>query len=229
MSTLVGVNVFDHIVPFTNSDNYPTHLAIYGKGGWRTVNSIAERDAIPIERREEGMVVHVIGQGDYKLVGGINNSNWVPLIQTGTPVSTGFVNDVGSSNLLSRADHVHNTELVNYSITSTIISTTTSTTYVVLPNSTINVGIPGDYLCIGSVMSTNSTSNASNRFQLRVNSTIVANTTVSLQRGTVTSPLVWSISVILSLISGDNVSIYWSVSSGTATRLGSYLNLIRIR
>ncbi len=41
------------------SDSYPTHLASLGKGGLRAVATIAERNAIPIERREQGMQVYV--------------------------------------------------------------------------------------------------------------------------------------------------------------------------
>lgn len=55
-----GTNVTSAIVPFTDQDRYPTHYAKYGKGGYRSVQTIAERDAIPQERLEEGMVVWVI-------------------------------------------------------------------------------------------------------------------------------------------------------------------------
>ncbi|MEO0075010.1 MAG: hypothetical protein ABIK31_02745, partial [candidate division WOR-3 bacterium] len=82
--SIPGTNIIDSIVPFTNFDNYPTHLAIYGKGGWRTVNSIAERDAIPSERREEGMVVHVLNDNNYQLVGGITNTHWQVLNISGS-------------------------------------------------------------------------------------------------------------------------------------------------
>ena len=46
----------------TNSelDVYPTHEANLGKGGYRTVANIAERDNIPFERCEEGMLVTVL-------------------------------------------------------------------------------------------------------------------------------------------------------------------------
>ena len=46
----------------TNSelDVYPTHEAKLGKGGYRTVVNIAERDNIPFERCEEGMLVTVL-------------------------------------------------------------------------------------------------------------------------------------------------------------------------
>lgn len=46
----------------TNSelDVYPTHEAKFGKGGYRTVANISERDNIPFERCEEGMLVTVL-------------------------------------------------------------------------------------------------------------------------------------------------------------------------
>lgn len=61
---LKGTNVAAAIVPFTDSDNYATHYALYGKGGFRSVNTIAERDAIPSARCEEGMVCYVINDPD---------------------------------------------------------------------------------------------------------------------------------------------------------------------
>lgn len=61
---LKGTNVPGSIVPFTTDDNYATHDAQYGKGGFRSVATIAERDAIPTERKTEGMVVRV--QADKK-------------------------------------------------------------------------------------------------------------------------------------------------------------------
>lgn len=59
-----GTNVASGIVPFTTDDKYPTHYAQYGKGGYRTVNNITERDDIPSERLEEGMLVYVINDAD---------------------------------------------------------------------------------------------------------------------------------------------------------------------
>lgn len=43
----------------------------------RQVNFISDRDAIPTNRRWEGMKVYVISEGkDYQLIGGIDNLNW---------------------------------------------------------------------------------------------------------------------------------------------------------
>lgn len=60
MSEIKGTNVASPIVPFTTEDNYPTHYALYGKGGLRTVSTIDERNSIPVQRLELGMFVYVI-------------------------------------------------------------------------------------------------------------------------------------------------------------------------
>ena len=60
MAGIQGTNVVAPIVPLDTADVHPTHEALYGKGGYRTVATTAERDAIPAARREEGMLVHVV-------------------------------------------------------------------------------------------------------------------------------------------------------------------------
>ncbi|MGM9825728.1 MAG: hypothetical protein ACI3Z8_04745 [Paludibacteraceae bacterium] len=59
MSNIAGTNLAAAIAPFTTEDTYPTHYAEYGKGGWHSVATISDRDAIPVQRRETGMVVFV--------------------------------------------------------------------------------------------------------------------------------------------------------------------------
>ena len=59
MAELKGTNVAAGIVPFTDLDKYPTHYAKYGKGGYMSVETIEERDKIPAERKEEGMICYV--------------------------------------------------------------------------------------------------------------------------------------------------------------------------
>ena len=74
MAELKGTNVAALIVPFTDQDPYATHDAKYGKGGFRSVDTIAERDAIPTERKTTGMIVHVNdSQLNYRWTG----SAWV--------------------------------------------------------------------------------------------------------------------------------------------------------
>jgi len=68
MSSIRGTNVLAPVVPFDTTDAYPSHVAAYGKGGYRSVTDIAERDAIPALRREAGMLVFVTSlQKEYRL------------------------------------------------------------------------------------------------------------------------------------------------------------------
>lgn len=60
-----GTPVLDTIVPSSPLDTYPTHDAIYGKGGLRTVDSIEEMQSIPAARRADGMLVYVEDQQTY--------------------------------------------------------------------------------------------------------------------------------------------------------------------
>jgi len=73
---ILGSNVSAPVVPFTTDDVVPTHEAIYGRGGWRYVATLNERDAIPLERRELRMIV-CVGQDDcWTLKKGVTNNDW---------------------------------------------------------------------------------------------------------------------------------------------------------
>lgn len=61
MSENKGVQIPSPIVPVSQEDTYPTHLAEYGKGGYRTVQS---RNDISQDRKEAGMLVYEAGSGD---------------------------------------------------------------------------------------------------------------------------------------------------------------------
>ena len=71
MAEIKGTNVASKIVHYTDSDEYATHDEKYGVGGYRTVDSVSEMNAIPAARRKEGMLVYVKGDKIYKL----NSSN----------------------------------------------------------------------------------------------------------------------------------------------------------
>ena len=78
MAQLLGTNIIAPIMPGDTLDIFPTHMAEYGSGGFLTVGTIAARNNIPAERREELMLVAVIEDGKvYQLVGGLENDNWV--------------------------------------------------------------------------------------------------------------------------------------------------------
>lgn len=60
---IVGTNLIAPVVPFDTTDSHPSHEALYGRGGYRTVPTIGDRDAIPPARREAGMLVYVAADG----------------------------------------------------------------------------------------------------------------------------------------------------------------------
>ena len=70
------------IAPSDSTDTYAVHDEVYGRGGWRTVATLAARNLITPDRRVIGMLVRVLdtGSGDegfYTLSGGITNSHWI--------------------------------------------------------------------------------------------------------------------------------------------------------
>lgn len=78
MTNIPGTNLSAGIVPFTSDDTYPTHYAMYGKGGHRTVQSIVNRNSIPTTLKEEGMTVFVLDDNTkYTWKKNPNNSNTV--------------------------------------------------------------------------------------------------------------------------------------------------------
>lgn len=88
MAEIKGTNVASKIVPYTDSDEYATHDEEYGRGGYRTVDSVSEMNAIPAARRKEGMLVYVKNDRYYRL----NSSN--TFVDAGLGGSSG-----GSSNI----------------------------------------------------------------------------------------------------------------------------------
>lgn len=58
---LQGTIVNDTIVPPSIYERFPTHDEEYGRGGYRSVNTIEERDALPVERLKLGCEVRVLG------------------------------------------------------------------------------------------------------------------------------------------------------------------------
>lgn len=60
MSNITGtVRVTGTITPTNTLDTFATHDALFGKGGWRNVELLADLHAITAERRRKGMIVGV--------------------------------------------------------------------------------------------------------------------------------------------------------------------------
>lgn len=72
-----SVPVTGFVAPTSDSDTYASHSEEWGRGGYRSVYSITDRNDIPYQRRLEGMLVHVKKNGNtYRLDGGVQNINW---------------------------------------------------------------------------------------------------------------------------------------------------------
>lgn len=107
-NNLKGTVIYSGIVPTNASDVYPTHYAIYGKGGFRSVQTKTERDQIPVERLEVGTKVLVCEEEETYFVRSIEDGVVTWDLETAlfadkllaTPTISGtwsFKNNAGSS------------------------------------------------------------------------------------------------------------------------------------
>ena len=72
-----SLKITGYISPTSPKDSYPTHLDIYGKGGYRSVATLEDRDLISEDRRSVGMMCYVASEGKtFQLVGSIDNDSW---------------------------------------------------------------------------------------------------------------------------------------------------------
>lgn len=128
-----AVNVTGTLAPTDTDDIYATHDSTYGKGGYREVASIAERDAITQLRRTAGMLVYVQDVGViYKLENGTDNTNWVEFKIDASAVEFDSSNStLTATNIQDAVDEVsttvHNfsTKSVDYTLTGGATGTTT--------------------------------------------------------------------------------------------------------
>lgn len=110
MAELKGTQVAAIVVPFTDADKYATHDAEYGKGGFRSVSTIADRDAIPVERKTEGMIVRVTANGlNYEW----KNNAWAEWLPKGnividTALSATSTNPVQNKVITTRVHTIEN-------------------------------------------------------------------------------------------------------------------------
>lgn len=110
MAELKGTQVAAIVVPFTDADKYATHDAEYGKGGFRSVSTIEDRDAIPVERKTEGMIVRVTANGlNYEW----KNNAWVEWLPKGnividTVLNATSTNPVQNKVITTRVNNIEN-------------------------------------------------------------------------------------------------------------------------
>ena len=102
MASIKGTNVAAMIAPFDTEDTFPTHDAKYGKGGYRSVDTIAERDAIPASRLTDGCVCYVGGTDKNEYRYNEATSSWTKIEKGGGGGSS--VNVVDNLNSTSPTD-----------------------------------------------------------------------------------------------------------------------------
>jgi len=91
MAILGSVPVTGFVAPTDPHDLYPSHDSYYGKGGYREVVDLVDRDSIPAQRRSIGMLVYVQASDQiYKLSNGITNADWVIFLDS-TPTASSNV------------------------------------------------------------------------------------------------------------------------------------------
>lgn len=79
----MAVNVIDQIQP-KNAGAFPVMQDAFLQGGWRVVSGLAERNAIPEQRRKVGMRCKTITPDTtWALVGGITNGHWFEVAEGG--------------------------------------------------------------------------------------------------------------------------------------------------
>lgn len=95
----MGIELISDIVP-KNNGAFPTHSAIYGKGGWQQRATIAARNLIPALNRVEGMHVYVIDiDTTYRLGPGLLDADWVAVTSGGGGGVTTAANAAAASAL----------------------------------------------------------------------------------------------------------------------------------
>lgn len=82
MSKINGHPIGATIVPTDTADVYATHTEQYGQGGYRTVETIAERDAITLDRLKVGMKVLVRNEKNIYYLKSLDNN--IPVWQLDT-------------------------------------------------------------------------------------------------------------------------------------------------
>jgi hypothetical protein len=130
-----AVNITGVIAPTDTTDVYATHDSIYGKGGYREVDNITDRNSITLARRSNGMLVYVKSEDTvYKLLNGVTNANWVEFEIDSTAVNYDNSNSVlTSDNIqdavdeLSASVHTFKTKSVTYDLSGGATGTVTVT------------------------------------------------------------------------------------------------------
>lgn len=127
-----SVRVTGLLAPTDTSDTYAVTDEHYNRGGYRSVLTVSERDAITPDRRKEGMVVCITSSFlYYTLIGGILNQHWVlwtpgitaslrkytKLIGNGVDTAITITHGLSSFDVLAQVQRVSTNEVVLVDLT----------------------------------------------------------------------------------------------------------------
>lgn len=97
---LKGTNIYAPIVPGTDEDKYPTHYSRYGKGGFKCVRTLVERDTIPVDRLEVPTLCYVFDEDLFFVWDGTNwNDKEMGGADVGLQRNVRIVNNLDSKNV----------------------------------------------------------------------------------------------------------------------------------
>ena len=100
MAAIPGsVPITGFVAPTDSLDTFASHDEAYGRGGYRTVANLIERDAISADRRKVGMLVNVAGTM-YQLGAGLANTDWAEVtLGGGSSTATNVISLEAGENL----------------------------------------------------------------------------------------------------------------------------------
>jgi hypothetical protein len=113
--SLTGTNVTSPILPGDTGDRFPSHIDIYGKGGYRSVSGIAQLYNIPENRRSLGMLVYTQDDGRFWALG-TGSQNWIELPFTSYTSKInrdGILYNLGDQNI-SGTKNFHGYNTINF-------------------------------------------------------------------------------------------------------------------
>lgn len=136
MALITGaVNVTGTLAPTDTDDVYATHDSVYGRGGYREVADLLERNSITLARRSDGMLVYVQSEDKiYKLENGLENTNWVEFEidaavvnydNTGSTLTSNNIQDAVDE--ISTDVHTFKTKQVSYTLSGGVTGIVTET------------------------------------------------------------------------------------------------------
>ena len=111
-----GILIASNIIPAMSDgaiQDHATHIAKYGKGGWREVATIQERDAITDARCDLGMSVYVTSEGKLYILSDLDTTT-TPYTKTWTEFKSGSTDSVRKTADFATFEPMFEGEVVQY-------------------------------------------------------------------------------------------------------------------